>query len=209
MAERLFVNTKDESPRLFKNDFVDFFSRIPFWVPIVIYLPIIGYFSYKGIFESHNGWLFPVIFIAGSLVWSIAEYIIHRYLFHFHPKGKILKRLHFIFHGVHHDYPQDSLRLVMPPIVSMPLAIFFYFLFYWIMKPLGVLHLHSAFFAGFVAAYLFYDFMHYATHHINMNNRYFKMIKEHHMKHHYKNPNEGFGFTSKLWDKVFDTDFKD
>lgn len=34
------------------------------------------------------------------------------------------------------------------------------------------------------------------------------MIKEHHMKHHYKEPDAGFGFTSKIWDRVFKTDFQ-
>ena len=45
MAEgRLFVNTKDESPRLFDSNFLDFFSRIPFWVPIIIYVPAVVFF---------------------------------------------------------------------------------------------------------------------------------------------------------------------
>ena len=42
---------------------------------------------------------------------------------------RIGKMLHFIMHGVHHDYPNDATRLVMPPIISVPLAIVFYLVF--------------------------------------------------------------------------------
>ena len=34
--------------------------------------------------------------------------------------------MHFIIHGVHHDHPNDKLRLVMPPAVSIPLAALFF-----------------------------------------------------------------------------------
>lgn len=210
MAERLFVNTKDESPKLFDNPFFDFFSRVPFYVPLIIFIPIISYYSYLSFTEKGTTVLqFLLSAFVGAFLWTIAEYLIHRFVFHAHPQSEWAKKIHYTFHGIHHDYPQDSLRLVMPPAVSLPLALFFYWLFYWIMKPLGMLQFHYAYYAGFVAAYLFYDMMHYASHHVAMTNSYFKMIKEHHMKHHYKNPDEGFGFTSKVWDRVFSTDFKE
>lgn len=212
MERKLFVNTKDESPRMFESDFLDFFSRIPYWVPPIIFVPVIVFFAVKslGFFEGVNVGVGATIgvFLAGLLFWSIAEYIIHRFVFHFHPKSETMKRLHFLFHGVHHDYPQDSLRLVMPPAVSISLAFIFYGLFYLVIGlVLGTPQYIPAFFSGFVAGYLFYDMMHYASHHVNMKNKYFQMIKEHHMKHHYKEPDAGFGFTSKIWDRVFKTDF--
>ncbi|MCD8528796.1 MAG: sterol desaturase family protein [Chitinophagales bacterium] len=145
----------------------------------------------------------------GALLWTLAEYAIHRFIFHAHPKAAWAKKIHYTFHGIHHDYPQDSLRLVMPPAVSIPLAVIFFFLFKWGLGALGMAQYHYAFYAGFVAAYLFYDMMHYASHHTPAKSGYLKMIKDHHMKHHYKSPDEGFGFTSKMWDRVFHTDFKD
>ena len=210
MADKLFVSTKDESPKLFENPFFDFFSRVPFYVPLIIFLPVIFYYSYLS-FTVYELSILEFIgsIIVGALVWSLVEYLIHRYIFHGHPKAEWAKKIHYTFHGIHHDYPQDSLRLVMPPPVSIPLAVIFYWLFYWIMSPLGIIQFHYAYFAGFVAAYLFYDMMHYASHHIPMNTKYLKMVKDHHMKHHYKDPDVGFGFTSKVWDQVFGTDFKE
>ena len=210
MADKLFVSTKDESPKLFENAFLDFFSRVPYYVPLLIFIPVISLYTYWSFTEKETTFIeFIASFIVGIFIWTLAEYAIHRYVFHGHPKAEWAKKIHYTFHGIHHDYPQDSLRLVMPPPVSIPLAFFFYCLFFFMLKPFGLLQFHFTYFAGFVAAYLAYDMMHYASHHIAMNSKYLKMVKEHHMKHHYKNPDEGFGFTSKVWDRAFGTDFKE
>lgn len=210
MADKLFVSTKDESPKLFENPFIDFFSRVPFYVPLIIFIPVISYYSYLSFVEKGTSVIeFIASFVVGVLIWTLIEYLIHRFVFHGHPKAEWAKKIHYTFHGIHHDYPQDSLRLVMPPAVSIPLAILFYWTFYAVMNYFEILTFHYAYFAGFVAAYLTYDMMHYASHHVPMKGRYLKMVKDHHMKHHYKNPDVGFGFTSKVWDRVFDTDFKE
>lgn len=204
-TQRLFVHARDESPRMFKNNFLDFMSRIHPYSPLVVYLPIIGWWIYLCIFETSYG-ILPQLGMAliGIFAWTFMEYFIHRFVFHYQPTSKIGKRIHFITHGVHHDYPQDSTRLVFPPVLSLPLAVIFYFLFRYLV---GVELAHPLF-VGFLSAYLFYDMMHYAIHHLNIKGKWFRRMKKHHMDHHYKSPNEGYGFTSKLWDKVFNTDFK-
>jgi sterol desaturase/sphingolipid hydroxylase (fatty acid hydroxylase superfamily) len=111
--------------------------------------------------------------------------------------------MHFIFHGVHHDYPNDSKRLVMPPSVSLPLAALFYLLFRVI---LGVQFV-APFFVGFLTGYLFYDLSHYAIHHFNMHNKFWLTIKNHHMKHHYQDPTKGFGVSTPIWDIIIGTNF--
>ena len=56
----------------------------------------------------------------------------HRIVFHFEPEKGIGAPLHWIIHGVHHDHPNDPLRLVMPPALSVPLAaLFVYVLLRW------------------------------------------------------------------------------
>ena len=143
------------------------------------------------------------LFVLGIIVWSFAEYLLHRFVFHYVPDSKIGQRLHFIFHGVHHDYPSDSRRLVMPPSASLPLAVIFYLLFYVIVGRIFV----APFMAGFLTGYLFYDITHYAIHHFNMHNKFWLAIKNHHMKHHYQDPSKGFGVSSPVWDKIIGTDF--
>ena len=52
MANKLFVSTKDEYPKMFENAFLDFFSRVPFYVPLLIFIPIISYYSYLSFEEA-------------------------------------------------------------------------------------------------------------------------------------------------------------
>lgn len=49
-------------------------------------------------------WLMPILFLTGVLLWSLAEYIIHRWVFHLRPPhwSRVLITLHFLFHGQHH-----------------------------------------------------------------------------------------------------------
>jgi sterol desaturase/sphingolipid hydroxylase (fatty acid hydroxylase superfamily) len=198
-----YVSNSEESVRMFKSDFLESLSKIHFSVPLFIFVPVIIVFTYKA-FINHTGIAEYALYLAlGIFIWSAAEYVLHRYIFHFVPKTKWGLRLHFIFHGVHHDYPRDSKRLVMVPSVSLPLAVIFYSLFSLFLSPA---HLYS-FFAGFVLGYLFYDMTHYAIHHANFKSPFWKKIKQHHMLHHYDDPSKGYGVSSVLWDKILDSDF--
>jgi 4-hydroxysphinganine ceramide fatty acyl 2-hydroxylase len=199
-----FISSKDESPRMFKSDFLELFSKVHWTVPLVIYVPVIAYFSYSSISNGINFLMFLMIFVLGFFFWTLTEYILHRFIFHFQPKSNWGKRIHWMFHGVHHDYPQDSFRLVMPPSVSIPLAFLFYFLFYSII-PIGI---NEAFFSGFVLGYLTYDISHFAIHHFAFRNKFLLKLKTHHMKHHYTDPSAGYGVSSPIWDYVFGTKFK-
>ncbi len=194
------ISNKEETPRLFQNNFLEFFSKVSWYVPLVVYLPVVVYLIYRSskLVTTTN---LAVLFIFGIFFWSFVEYVLHRYVFHFKPKTTLGKRLIFIFHGIHHNYPRDPKRLVMPPSVSIPLAFIFYFVFYNTFP-----HYNGIpFFAGFVVGYLIYDITHYAIHHFVIKNKLFLKIKTHHMKHHYQNESAGFGVSSTLWDWVFGT----
>ena len=201
MSAKLFVNNKDESPRIFKSDFLDFFSRVHWTAPLILWGPVlIASLIYSLLYMDLNLWLVPVVYLVAMFSWSIAEYLLHRFAFHFHPTSELGKRIHFLSHGVHHDFPNDSKRLVMPPILSIIISIPFIFLFKFTM---GSWYL--VFFAGFVNGYLIYDMMHYALHHATWENAIFKKLKEHHMIHHYAEPEKGFGVSTTFWDIVFRT----
>lgn len=199
-----FVSNKDETVRMFDNNFLEAFSRVHFSVPIFIYLPVIIYLLNLSIVDySLKASIIIGLFIAGMAAWSVAEYLLHRFVFHFPAKSDFGKKIHFMFHGVHHDYPSDSKRLVMPPSVSIPLAALFYFIFLLIFGQALML----PFFAGFILGYLFYDITHYAIHHFNMHNKFWLAIKNHHMLHHYQDEYKGYGVSSPFWDVIFRTNF--
>lgn len=199
------ISTKDESIQLFKSKLLDKFSRVDWYVPLIFFVPVIVYFTYSSIVFYNISILNTILyFIGGLAIWTIVEYLFHRFIFHYVPKGKLGRKLHFMMHGVHHAYPNDSLRLVMPPAMSIPLATGFYFLF----KLVFSIN-YAPLFAGFLLGYLAYDMLHYATHHAKfIKAKWFDKLKHHHMRHHYHDPDHGFGVSSVIWDKIFQSGFK-
>jgi sterol desaturase/sphingolipid hydroxylase (fatty acid hydroxylase superfamily) len=136
--------------------------------------------------------------------WSLSEYLLHRFVFHYEPSSGWGQRLHFLIHGVHHDYPNDSKRLVMPPPLAVLLAIPFFVFFRVVLGSGGVFF---GAMSGFFIGYLIYDMIHYAVHHAGFTHPLWIKLKQHHMLHHYQNPELGFGVSSLIWDVVFGTGF--
>ena len=201
MAERLYVSTKNETVRMFRSDFMEFFSRVHPATPVVIYLPVVGCMLYISVRHRQVSIvLVSALFLLGILLWTLLEYMIHRYVFHYEPKTRLGKRLHYIIHGVHHDYPNDARRLVMPPSISIPLAFLFYGVFLLIFG-----RLTPSVFGGLVFGYICYDMLHYATHHFPMKRGIWLWLKQYHLRHHYKDDHVGYGISSPLWDYIFRT----
>ncbi|HEX6023029.1 MAG TPA: sterol desaturase family protein [Solirubrobacter sp.] len=188
------------SPPMFKSGLLDRFTRVHHLVPVVIFLPAIVILFAFGV--SRVGWLESLgLAVGGYALWTLAEYWIHRVIFHFEPEDGIGARLHWMIHGVHHDHPNDPLRLVMPPAASVPLALLFYGAFYLV---LGA-DMAFAFGAGFLAGYLAYDMIHYHLHHHSPKTRLGKWLRELHMRHHFQDDERGFGISAPYWDRVFGT----
>jgi len=198
---RLYVSNRNETTRMFESNFMEFFSHVHPATPVVLYGPVIALMLYLAFVQKGLSVLAVAgFFVVGILSWTLLEYIIHRYVFHYEPKTRWGKMLHFIMHGVHHDYPNDATRLVMPPIISIPLAVIFYVVF-WL--TLG--RFAPAALAGFGFGYVCYDTIHYATHHFAMKRGIWRWLKQYHLRHHYQDDHAGYGVSSPLWDYVFKT----
>jgi sterol desaturase/sphingolipid hydroxylase (fatty acid hydroxylase superfamily) len=198
-----FISNDVATPRMFKNAVVEFFSRTHWTVPLWIYVPLVSLWLWLSIPRLSTGVLIGLV-VAGIAFWTLLEYVLHRFVFHYHPSSALGKRLMWILHGVHHDYPRDPLRLVMPPSISLPLAAFFYGLLYLIVGNTMALPILS----GMTIGYLFYDISHYAIHHFPIKGNYFGTLREYHLRHHFRHSEQGFGVSSPFWDYVFGTHFK-
>lgn len=205
MAKKNYVSNSTESTRMFKNNLLESLTKVHFIVPVLFWVPVIVYFVWKAYAKGGMSVMNIILyFLFGLAFWTLAEYILHRWVFHFEPKGKIGQRIHFIFHGVHHDFPKDRLRLVMPLSASIPMAAIIYFIFSVFFGEFTL----AALFSGFLLGYLIYDECHYAIHHANFKSGVFKRIKDHHMLHHYSDPDKGFGVSSYFWDDIFKSGFE-
>lgn len=207
------INHSEIPIRLFDSDFLEFFTHIHPVVIIIIWVPFALYMLYWGITylpEQANAAYLPVGFLLGVIVWTFAEYNIHRFFFHYHPKTPWQERIVFLFHGVHHAQPRLKTRLVMPPAVSIPMLLVILITTYEVVgRLLGQPQWVGPWISGFTLGYLTYDLMHYATHHFPMRWGVFKYLKRHHMMHHYKTPDMRFGVSSPFWDWVYGTLPKD
>jgi sterol desaturase/sphingolipid hydroxylase (fatty acid hydroxylase superfamily) len=188
------------SPAMFETKWLDKVSRVHPLVPLFLFVPVIVALLVLG-FVNGVGAMAAVWIVGGYLVWTLTEYWLHRLVFHFEPDHGIGARLHWIMHGVHHDHPNDPMRLVMPPSVSVPLASLFIFAFYLIFGSPAFMPFGAAFLSG----YLYYDMLHYHVHHHRPTTALGKRLRELHMRHHFQDHDRGYGVSAPFWDHVFGT----
>ncbi|KAI0037149.1 fatty acid-2 hydroxylase [Vararia minispora EC-137] len=216
-----------QTARLFGPWYLEMFTRTTWYTIPLIWLPIASYIFLRGTLQFGAIPLPPfrtspalplslltalpasayakaaLSFVFGNFVWTLLEYIFHRFLFHldyYLPDNNVFLTLHFLMHGIHHYMPMDPLRLVMPPTLfvalSYPMTQLAHLLFPASMANCTI--------AGSFTFYVLYDCMHYALHHTRLP-AYVREMKRYHLAHHYKNFELGFGVTSKIWDYVFNT----
>jgi len=188
------------SPDLFDNRVLNYFSRVHPVVPLLIFVPIIAVMVWLAADRGLGAWSIVGMFAAGLAIWTLSEYWLHRLLFHWTPSFRGGDKLNFIIHGVHHDHPNDKMRLVMPPAASLPLAAIFFAAFILIFGSYGYAGV-----AGVLVGYLIYDYTHYYVHHFAPKSDLGKKIREHHMRHHFQDHHYGYGVSTTFWDHVFRT----
>lgn len=187
------------SPRIFDNPVLDKLSRVPWWAPL-FYLPISAWFVWQGAAQM------PVIatiamFVVGYAIWTFSEYVFHRWLFHTEFPGAFGERIHFLLHGVHHVHPSDPLRLVMPPLMSVPLMV----LAYVVAMALFPAPYSLVIYGGFLFGYVLYDEIHFHLHHRPPRTKVEQTLRRLHLLHHFRDPLRGYGVSAPYWDYVFGT----
>jgi len=197
------IDYKRHSPDMFEAKWMNHFSRVRWYVPFLIVIPIVGVEFYYNLSGVTSIGISLLIFGSGLIFWSLMEYLFHKYLFHFNNHKPWSERMHFVLHGVHHNHPNDQLRLVMPPIMSLTIIVLSYFLFRYVLGN-AWWPAHS----GFITGYLIYDTIHYAIHHANWKFGWFQTLKKNHSIHHFKNEDVNYGVSSPFWDVVFGTLFR-
>ncbi|GAA6043520.1 hypothetical protein JCM8097_002256 [Rhodosporidiobolus ruineniae] len=200
--------------RLFGPWYLEIFTMTSWYVVPLIWLPVTAYIFRQSILQqtvdrglalstalSRTG----ACFLVGNVIWTLLEYGMHRFLFHidaYLPDRPFFLMLHFLLHGIHHYIPMDRMRLVMPPLLFFALQAPFTRLAHALFPN----WMANGIIAGSFTFYVLYDVMHFALHHTKLP-EYVKKQKSWHMEHHYKEPNLGFGVTSPIWDRVFNTTF--
>jgi 4-hydroxysphinganine ceramide fatty acyl 2-hydroxylase len=189
------------SKKLFSNKILERLSRTWFAVPIVFYFCIsalvIIYFSGK---YEYTFIQYFLLYPSGALIFTLVEYLIHRFIFHFNATTERELKIQYNIHGVHHEFPRDKSRLVMPPVISILLSAMFFFLFSFVFGSEGYI-----LFSGFIAGYSTYLIIHYAVHAWKPPSNVLRYLWRHHSLHHYSSVESAFSVSFPLWDKLFGT----
>ncbi len=191
-----------QSLRLFENELLESLTHVHPAVPLLLWSPLAALLLWRSAFALElpaPGLLLCAL--AALLAWTLTEYTLHRFFFHYPARGKFGKWLVFLLHGNHHHDPGDKTRLVMPPGGAIPIMALLYLLFDRLV-PAGWI---EPFMACFIISYLGYDYIHYGTHHFPMRNPVARFLKRHHLKHHFSGEDARYGVSSPLWDYVFGT----
>uniref|UniRef100_A0A8C6Z8G5 Fatty acid 2-hydroxylase n=1 Tax=Nothoprocta perdicaria TaxID=30464 RepID=A0A8C6Z8G5_NOTPE len=212
----------DRPIRLFHSDFVEALSKTAWYVVFLVWTPVVLYLSWVSytalaqgntrLFSSFtteysipvHKYYFPFIFLLGMFLWSLIEYLIHRFVFHMKPPASnyYLITLHFLLHGQHHKSPFDSSRLVFPPVPAALVIGFFYGLLRILLPEM----LGLSVFVGGLCGYVIYDMMHYYLHYGSpRKGTYLYGLKAYHVKHHFEHQKAGFGISTRFWDYPFRT----
>jgi sterol desaturase/sphingolipid hydroxylase (fatty acid hydroxylase superfamily) len=196
-----FKIRNEGTARLFDNPVLEKLTRTYFAFPVIMYFVLaavslaIGYFAQRQP-PLRILYLFPL----GMVFFSLVEYLIHRFLFHFNADTEKKKKLQYTLHGVHHEFPKDKDRLAMPPLVSILLATFFLVLFLLTMRADT-----WYFYSGFVAGYSVYLLIHYALHRYKPPRNVFRILWTHHARHHYQDMEGYYSVSFPFWDYLFGT----
>ena len=177
--------------------------RVPPALPPFLFLPVVAYLLVSAA-TDHTLHLVAVIGWCGGglFTWTFTEYLMHRFILHHEPGSRLGRRLLYLSHGYHHDFPVDLDHLVVSPLASVPIAALFYLAF---AAALGTSRA-GPLFAGFALGYVCYDGLHYAIHHPSLSRfRLVRRLKRRHYRHHYGDESIEFGVTSPLWDFIFRT----
>ncbi|MEJ8757760.1 sterol desaturase family protein [Pontibacter sp. H259] len=187
--------------QIFENPVLERLTRTHIALPVSIFLVIsVGLISYGITYGFIDVFETVGLFFMGWLLFSLMEYAAHRFIFHMDTDTPLKARIQYTFHGNHHDYPKDKERLAMPPIVSVFIASFLFFVFKLIFGQLvfGIL-------AGVLFGYAMYLLVHYAVHAYVPPKNFLKTLWIHHSIHHYKDPEVAYGVSSPLWDYLLGT----
>ncbi|MEM6537914.1 MAG: sterol desaturase family protein, partial [Pseudomonadota bacterium] len=144
-------------------------------------------------------------FALGAFLFPVAWYLIHRFVLHgsWMYKSPYFAKLWKRVHYDHHRYPNDLSVLFGGLHTTLPTIIL-------VAGPVGFLIAGvpgaAASIAGTLVMTMITEFLHCGQHlAFEPKSKFWQVMKERHLAHHFHNENGNFGITEFVWDRVFGT----
>lgn len=187
------------SVRIFGTEWLEVQTHISFKLILGLWLPVIvTLLALSGLVFDLPPMSVAGLFAAGFFIWTLAEYVLHRVVFHAEPDTPLGRKFHFLAHGIHHLDPQDATRLLFPPLAGAGIAV----ILFGILNLLLPFHSSLAAMAGLLSGYLAYDVSHYLSHHGRIRGPWFRFLRRYHLAHHFRDPDSRYGVSQPLWDII-------
>ncbi len=171
------------------------------WMPTLLYCPLAILFIIISISYQQRNVTSILLFVGlGLFSWTLLEYFLHRFVFHWTQGKEPWRSLASGLHMAHHRSTDAKDLIIAPPLVSIIFGTFVYFLFVVILQSWAQAALLES---GLLMGYVVYEWVHYGAHRFRSQSRVGKYLQQYHLRHHFKNPSGVFGVTSPLWDYVF------
>ena len=172
------------------------FTTSYFYAGVVLCLGLLagwlGYFSWRTI---------PLLII-GLCSWSLFEYVMHRFIFHYDARSRLGRKFLYHAHVSHHEDPLAKSQISASLILGLPIGAVYWPLA-WAVT--GSWVAASWMFIGLAAGFFSYKWVHFQCHHRRSRFRLLRYLRHYHLLHHFKTPGLRFGVTSPLFDLVFGT----
>lgn len=192
------------APRFFASPWAEACSKTPWWVVPALWLPAYTALLAAGC-AAHGlaAGTAASLVLVGVVAWQLMEYAVHRHLFHAHALSYWGITAHFLFHGCHHKYPMDKLRLVFPPLPAALIMLLVYATLRALLPPPAALCV----FVGMGYGYIAYDCIHYGIHHGRLPLwGLLDYLRARHTHHHFHNCTKLYGISSVVFDVLLGTD---
>jgi dihydroceramide fatty acyl 2-hydroxylase len=132
------------------------------------------------------------LLLAGFLFWGLLEYAIHGLLAH------RWKTFVSPLHANHHRNPQN---VFTAPIAVLPITLLLFGATTLVASPFQA----SCFVGGTLAGFCRYEWMHWRFHFREPRSKRERLLRSHHLAHHFCNSRVYHGVSTRLWDRVFGT----
>lgn len=132
----------------------------------------------------------PLLFGCGLLGWPLLEYAIHGWLSH---------RFRTFVSPLHWEHHRDPRRVFTSILAWGPSALVLFALIAASIGPVAA----GAVSSGLLVGFLRYEYVHWRIHFRTPRNQRQRLLRAHHLSHHFRDPNAYFGVTTSFFDRLF------
>jgi len=200
MGQSVKSKLPEQRIRLFRNDFLERTTVVSPAAFVLTWSVMLALAAYASLGVASVAVSIGLVML-GLLIWSLFEYAMHRFVFHLKLTSDLGRAFMFLTHGNHHMQPNDPLRNIMPPLVSVGISGTVWAILCLVAGAAG-----SVIFIGFGVGYVIYDVTHYACHQFPMRRGLLGQLRRHHIRHHYAREEGNYAITAIFWDRVFGTE---